>query len=431
MKNTSIISEYRAKISCLNMINFLKMSILGVCISLIISIQAGVLVDAMGISKTYVADSSVILRPPQNPTQVKAGSFHTCIITTAQQVHCVGQSADGRKGNGVTTGYEPALFGADLGSAFSQVAAYDSQTCALTTTQQIYCAGLNSIGQLGNGNTNSQSTPVRFGESLGSVFAQMAGGYAASFCATTVIQQVYCAGGNASGQLNNGNTNSQSNPVRFGTSLGNIFTQVGAGGGGGHICALTVAQQIYCNGTNNFGQLGNGNTSNQSTPVRFGTSLGDIFTQVSVGGYHTCALTTTQQIYCAGSGSFGEIGDGFTNHRSNPVLFGASLGEKFTQVSAGANYTCALTTTQKIYCVGFGSQGQLGHGASPWSTTTLVQFGESLGSVFTQVNAMFRHTCALTTTQKVYCAGSNEYGQLGDGTNTSSNIPVRLTFLDS
>ncbi len=310
-----------------------------------------------------------------------------------------------------------------------------NQACALSTDQQIYCSGQNTFGELGNGDNISVSLPVQFGISLipTKSFTQAAAG-GNHTCGLAIDQQIYCSGNNSSGKLGNAsvaNTNTPS--IAFGSMLGKKFIQATAGSN--HTCALTVERQVYCAGSNTYGQLGNGdNTStNANPPVQFGVTFvpAKLFTQVSAGPTHTCAVTIDQDVYCSGRNSFSGLGDSTATSSNVPVQFGPTLGKKFIQATAGTDYSCALTTDQQVYCSGTNSNGQLGDGTTTATLLTPpIQFGLTLSPTqqFVQLAAGDRHTCAVTTDQKVYCSGFNGSGQLGNGTTTQSNVPVEFGF---
>lgn len=93
------------------------------------------------------------------------------------------------------------------------------------------------------------------------------------------------------------------------------------------------------------------------------TALGDTarFAAVSAGWTHTCAATGVSA-YCWGDGSDGQIGDGATTEQHSPVL--VSGGISFSAVSAGAGHTCGAANDGNAYCWGDNSDGQLGDGTT-------------------------------------------------------------------
>ena len=149
--------------------------------------------------------------------------------------------------------------------------------------------------------------------------------------------------------------------------------------GVGHTCALLSSGTVKCWGDNNYGQLGDGSTTNySSTPV----SVSGISTasQVSAGSYHSCVLLDDGTIKCWGVNDYGELGDGSTTDRSTPV-----------QVK-GVGGTCTLSNVTQISGGGY-------------------------------------HSCVLLVGSTVECWGDNEYGQLGDGSTSDSWTPISVTGL--
>ena len=97
-------------------------------------------------------------------------------------------------------------------------------------------------------------------------------------------------------------------------------------GGGLHTCGITTANRMYCWGTNNHGQLGDGSKTTRLKPFPVAGTLR--FRQVSAGDLHTCGVTTDYRAYCWGQNS-GKLGDGTTTERLRPVAVAG--GRRFRQ----------------------------------------------------------------------------------------------------
>lgn len=117
-----------------------------------------------------------------------------------------------------------------------------------------------------------------------------------------------------------------------------------------HTCGVTTGGTADCWGANNYGQLGDGNTSTaRDTPARV---LGDhVFARVAAGFGHTCGLTATGSTYCWGWNSWGQLGDDNAGTDSDtPIL--VQGGPVFTQLVAGSVHTCGLAADGLARCLG-------------------------------------------------------------------------------
>src|SRR5688572_30714942 len=148
-------------------------------------------------------------------------------------------------------------------------------------------------------------------------------------------------------------------------------------------------------------------------PVIFSISVlgSSDFIAVSAGADHTCGLAPTGEVYCWGSNAFGKLGDGTTTDRLRPTLVLGGLS--FSSISAGAEHTCGLTTDETAYCWGENSSGRLGDGTTNAQLVPVPVAGERRYSVISAANL---HTCAITTAGAAFCWGQNSFGQLGIGT---------------
>ncbi len=200
------------------------------------------------------------------------------------------------------------------------------------------------------------------------------------------------------------------------------FVQISVGGG--HSCAVTSTNRAYCWGANFRGQLGVGSTVAQSFPRA--VAGGHSFKFVSLSAFSSCGLTVDDKAWCWGSNSSGEIGDGGDADRLKPAA--VSGGYTFRQLRNGGGVVCGVTFSDKTVCWGSNQYGQLGVDPLqlPFSRVPVVV--PTGGVVFRQVLTGSGHTCALTAAKVAYCWGLNDNGQLGDGTSGNfRNSPTLVT----
>ena len=203
--------------------------------------------------------------------------------------------------------------------------------------------------------------------------------------------------------------------------------------GGEHACAI-VDGAAYCWGENYNGELGDGTNINSAVPVAVdanGVLAGKNLVQITAGYENTCALDSTGTAYCWGADRYGQLGDGTTSNSNVPTAVkasGALAGKTLSQITAGAYVTCAVDVGGAAYCWGYNVYGELGDGTNT-STDVPVAVdtsGALAGQTLTQINASWYHTCAVDTTGAAYCWGRNAYGQLGDASSAGSNVPVAV-----
>jgi alpha-tubulin suppressor-like RCC1 family protein len=125
--------------------------------------------------------------------------------------------------------------------------------------------------------------------------------------------------------------------------------------GASHTCEL-LSGSVQCWGSNAFGQLGNGSTTNSNTPVAVGSLSGAM--AIAAGNAHTCELLSGS-VQCWGSNAFGQLGTGSTTNSNTPVAVGSLSGAM--AIAAGYEHTCALLSDGSVQCWGSNAFGQLGN----------------------------------------------------------------------
>jgi alpha-tubulin suppressor-like RCC1 family protein len=138
-------------------------------------------------------------------------------------------------------------------------------------------------------------------------------------------------------------------------------------------------------------------------------------------------------LQCWGGNQFGELGNGATQL---PGLPGSATplqiapGVAMASVAAGAHYSCAVSTSFRAYCWGWGYDGQLGNGfATAWATPQVLARPSGSGAGELQVRYVvtgLQHACAFTEQSAVFCWGDSPRGALGSRLLMASRLPVRV-----
>jgi len=151
--------------------------------------------------------------------------------------------------------------------------------------------------------------------------------------------------------------------------------------------------------------------------------------KLSAGGFHTCIITSLENGKCWGRNNYGQLGDG-TNTDSNVPVDVSDLTSSLKGVSSGIYHTCIITSEGAVKCWGYNRYGQLGDGTNADSNVPVEVSGlsEEIKAISASDKA---HTCAITTQGAVKCWGYNRYGQLGDGSTIDGAVPVDVSGLSS
>jgi alpha-tubulin suppressor-like RCC1 family protein len=198
--------------------------------------------------------------------------------------------------------------------------------------------------------------------------------------------------------------------------------------GGGSACALTSGGGVKCWGANTYGQLGNNSTTQSTVPVDV-QGLTSGVSSISVGGLNACAVTTGGGAKCWVYNGEGGLGNNSTTQSSVPVdVSGLTAG--VASISAATNFTCAVTTAGGAKCWGAKYNGELGNGSETESHVPVDVSGLSSGVI--ALAAGYENACAIVSGGGVVCWGINLDGELGTtAPGNHSDVPVAVTNLSS
>jgi alpha-tubulin suppressor-like RCC1 family protein len=348
--------------------------------------------------------------------EVVAGGAHACARTAAGAVYCWGANAQGQLGDGSLSSRASPAPVAGLGSGVVALAAGHEHSCAWLGAGEIRCWGENFYGQLGDGSTLDRPLPTPVASVLAQVTGIAAGG--ARSCATTASGDLFCWGSNSWGELGSGDRWHQRLPIRVeGTSARRVAVGVSAN------CSLSQAGSVQCWGNHGQGTLGDGTQPYAAAPAVVQSGA---VAQVAAGldGNHACSVDTVGVLRCWGDNLYGQLGTGWLQTRNVPT----QIAEGFELVAAGAEHTCAISQSGGLWCWGRNTYGQLGLGAyqdrlqpTPVPGLESGVLGLALGTY---------HSCAITADRRLACWGRNLYGQLGNGNTLGQSSPVLVPELE-
>ena len=403
---------------------------------------------------------------PAAPDHLFLGKNHTCARLSNGLMRCWGANFSGQLGNSTTDNTEfpsPSTGGGKSG--IKVMATGVSHTCSALDNGALYCWGLNTNGQLGDGTTKDSKVPVRVSRVLGAT--QMVAGESHT-CAIFQNGSLKCWGGNGFGQLGEGGTTDTNTPVNVnlfpdqitagsfhtcalvgrsiqcwgdnqfgqlgvGVGVGAITTATAVSAGDAHTCALLVGGGVVCSGNNNFGQLGVATTTTAFSFTPVPVPLGEMATAISANGSHTCAVLTNETVKCWGRNDSGELGNNTVNSSFTPVTVSGTVPDLVLlgvrKIVSGGSHTCAiLLVDNKLKCWGLNTFGQLGVNYQPISPNPIPVPGMAS---LTTLGTGGAYTCGTSTSANgaVLCFGSNGKGQLGNGTTNATSSPVSVSAM--
>lgn len=388
------------------------------------AVVLAMLATALTASGLAASAGTAAASAPFVPETFTAGNGHSCALDSTMQAWCWGSDSSGQIGDGPASqgnNYNPVrVAGAHR---FQYITAGAAHTCALDTAFIAWCWGADVAGQLGDSPAGlNQLEPVQVWGGR-QYFAITANGSVT--CALDFSGKAWCWGTDRFGQVGNGSPATQAvylpEQVAAGSS---IFIAISAGSD--HVCALDNARKAWCWGGDSSGQAGDGPDRffTKYSPVRV---LGDAsYSAIESGGAFTCALDTAGRAWCWGSDSNGMLGDGAgAANKAAPVLVAG--GRAYATIAAGGSTVCALDAATMAWCWGWDRYGQVGDG--PWgqlNNYSPVRVAGERG--YAAITGGAVHMCAADTGWALWCWGSDQFGQVGDGpasqADKTSPVPV-------
>jgi alpha-tubulin suppressor-like RCC1 family protein len=313
----------------------------------------------------------------------------------------------------------------------------------------VWVWGRNAYGELGVGNTSNVLVPTKVTalNGVNIVDVQLSKGYyntGSNYGNHTLFLvddgSLYACGHNGQGQLGIGNTISQSTPQLLSKSDWVKIYAMGPAGGG-FSAGIDTSGDLYMWGYNARGQLGIGSTTNQSTPQLVNAFGGVTVSKFSgAHGYNTTyvnygssmCLLSTGAVYTWGHNAEGQLGTGNTTQYNTPQHI-TGLGtdnQDILMAHSAYGVSYVIKDNQSIVASGYNGYGQLGDGTTTNKTThqtipNSLRSGRTIAQLKTLGTLTYTSTVILYDDGYIQACGYNDNGNYGIGTDLATNTSLQ------
>jgi alpha-tubulin suppressor-like RCC1 family protein len=387
-------------------------------------------------SDEHVVPTLAEVPPGTRVTAIAAGqgnglvlAVRTVTVTSAAPrpggpVFASGINDLGQLGSGGST-YSSVLIPADLpaGTRVTAIAADEDQSLALTSD-----GGFLTWGGSQSGIRTTGATPAAMSLPAGTRVTAIASAPDHTL-ALTADGRILAWDSNSDGQLGCDDDVCYTAPIYVQPPAGTDVIAIAAGAS--FSLALTSDGRVLAWGYNGYGLMGDDNDDDQYGPACVVLPAGADVTAIAAGGDHWLALMSDGRIFAWGDNGSGDLGNGITVSTSNgdgtptPAQADLPTGTQVTAIAAGATDSLAVTSDGRVLAWGYNGSGQLGNGSTT-SSPVPVPVDLPPGMQVTAVAAGDDHTVAVTSDGRALAWGYNAWGQLGDGSTADSLVPVPM-----
>lgn len=373
------------------------------------------------------------------PVQLALGTSHGCARMSDGTVRCWGSGEYGQLGNVSDQEQLTPQVVEGLGGVVDLVI-NASHTCARLSDDTLSCWGSNDAYSL----QPTESDSVRFPNPMGVQGVKSASLLADNLCVLTGENTMICKGQDGRGGCGDGHESGHYvasktfvtvQPPEPSSSLLQLFS-----GRSAHF-VLAGDGSVYCWGVDKLAGIAYGVCPVSESVIDVGlvpkafivgapSLLAEVAaaSSVAVGEDFACAVHGDGKITCWGRNNLGQLGRGPTSASEGPASIFTLDSVK--QAAIGAKHACAVTSDGRLFCWGSNSKGQLGApcglGLPCLPGSDDVPFVSEPALVrlsnVAEVRASDDYTCARTAESKVLCWGSNDLGQLGNGTKSIGEL---------
>jgi alpha-tubulin suppressor-like RCC1 family protein len=286
-----------------------------------------------------------------------------------------------------------------------------------------WCWGDNSASEFGDGSTTASALPELIISPILSnpttwqnVHINQASAYVGDLthaCSIDPTNALYCWGDNLAHESNYGiNGTPLSAPSKV--NISGTVTSVSVGVG--FTCAIANTT-LGCWGRNVFNELGDGTSNDATSPVAPGLPSGYVPVSVVSGSLDSCVLDAGGHAVCWGPNFKGEAGGGSTMAASKPV----AIAHTWQSISVGEVHACGIGLDHTLWCWGSDERGQLGDGKQD-NTYAPQQVGTDTD--WSEVACGYAHSCATKSDGRLFCWGDSSLCELGDGRGWRASLAI-------
>lgn len=351
--------------------------------------------------------------------KISVGVYHTCAIKADKTLHCWGGNGSGALGDGTTTTRSTPTPVSGAGTWKSVDAGY-SHTCGIKSDDTLWCWGSNSNGELGDNSTTQRLVPTAI--SGGGTWKQVGVGLNLS-CGIKSDDTLFCWGSNSNGRTGL-NTSAGNTLVPTGINGGGTWAQVGVADQ--HACAVRSDNTLRCWGNNFNGQLGDNSTTQRLVPTA--VSGGGSWKYVMGGYNHSCGIKSDDTLWCWGNNNSGRTGLGTAvgNTLVPTQISGGGTWKRIDTAQYNGAFSCGIKSDDTLWCWGYNYYGQLGDPVISTFGTTVPNLVAG-GGAWKDVKVAQNTSCGLKADGSIRCWGSNNYGIIGNGTTADVYAPMAIT----
>ena len=395
-------------------------------------------VAAVVVPNVWQGDKIVEYRPLDRVIATAAGPHHSLALLADGTVVAWGANDRGQLGDGTTDDRHtpvPVLSpeGPGLLSDIIALSTGNASSVALRADGTVWGWGSNDHGELGDGTKTDRPRPVQAGVTR-VVAVSSRGPHTLALIADGTLRSW---GSNLHGELGDNTSDERPFPARVkGYAGADSLTDVIAIAAGAHYSlALRADGRVWSWGNNHHGQLGDGTTNTRRTPVPVSGSSGSLMgiTSIAAGAVHALALQGAGRVFGWGWNRAGELGDGTETERLLPVPVTDKLHFGTIAIAAGQINSFLIRVQTDARTWGANDKGQLAAAAgasSPFVTSPFAQVSQSNRKHHASVTGGEAHSLLLqpgdpqsTDSTKILSWGSNDSGQLGDGSKKDRSEP--------